>query len=454
MIDEILSDFFHFVSIDKQSITKDDLRKLEYTIDKPEFQDISEQLEEFLNQFVSWSIKKLNINIEAMEDSYGNKIVNYSNLILKVPDKIKNKPELKSQKTGNSVRQMYRKNVDFVTIKTSDFGISFRIIIKYKNLDLNITYTMLNEFYEINPNFLNTILKFITRKQTILINERLVRKTKSSQKFRRIIPGEKPSPIPRRKGEGKKKKSKNKFFMNSNDVRNPNDISDCNISNISNDISAHHKSFVSDNEVVTHSKVNFLRVMKDVTKNIIKEMKENGKEIPIKLDDAIKNDLLVDNSKLNPNIEKSKIIGEGIRFRDNLNEVEMHLDESNIPNDISQNDLSFNSNIIEEIEKNNYNISPERKSRKIPLDPLANSRKSKKGDPNIETKSKKDPNMDTKDVKTSADINIYSKQIEISIQNKLGDTKNNSIKPSNTLQVEQNKNERKKNKGGCRCLIY
>lgn len=76
MIDEILSDFFGFVSKDKISITKYDLRKLEVTIDKPDFEDILDSLEEFLNEFLNWSIRKLNINIDPMEDSYGNKIVN------------------------------------------------------------------------------------------------------------------------------------------------------------------------------------------------------------------------------------------------------------------------------------------------------------------------------------------------------------------------------------------
>jgi hypothetical protein len=77
MIDEILTDFFGFVSKDKFTITKDDLRRLEVTIDKPEFEEILVQLEEFLNDFIFWSIKKLNIPLDGlMEDSIGNKIVN------------------------------------------------------------------------------------------------------------------------------------------------------------------------------------------------------------------------------------------------------------------------------------------------------------------------------------------------------------------------------------------
>jgi hypothetical protein len=367
---------------------------------------------------------------------------------------------------------MYKKNVDLVSIKTSDFGISFRDLIKSKNLNIGITYDMLQEFYELNNNYLNTILKFITRMQTILINERLVRKTKSSQKFKRIIPADKQSPTPRRlKGDGKRKKTKSKTNFNDNGG-NRNDISDCNISNISNDISAHQKSFVSDNELITQkSKVNFLKVMKDVTKNMLKEIKETGKDFTVKIDDVVKKDLLVDNSKMNENVEMSKINYDIPRFEKD-NEVEMQLDESNIPNNLSQNDLSFNSSdMIEEIENNNIDSPQKRKK-----DPNIDTKS--KRDANMETKSKsanidskRDPNMDTKNNKTS-DIQAFSKQNEISIQNKLSDTKNNSLKPqiatkkdttnisvtnnplSNTLQ-DQNKNkERKKNSGGCRCLIY
>lgn len=317
---------------------------------------------------------------------------------------------------------------------------------------------MLQEFNELNKHFLNTILKFITRMQTIIINERLIHKTKSSQKFKRIIPAEKQSHLPRKKGEGRKR-SKNKFILNENG-RNQNDISDSNISNISNDISAHQKSFLSDNEVVTQSKVNLLKVMKGVSKNIIKEMKETGKEIP-KLDEAVKQDLLVDNPKTNGNVGVSKINTNVHRFRDNSYDVELQLDESNIPNNITHNELSFNSNFMEEIEENNNNNSPDRGSKKINQNHMINTKR-KKGD----------PNMDTKEVKTTSDINVYSKQIEISIQNKLSDTKINSIKPSakskkdstynsynnnglsNTLQVDQNKNQRKKNNAGCRCILF
>jgi hypothetical protein len=77
MIDDILNDFFSFVSRDKILITADDLRRLESNLDKQEFEDILDQLEEFLNDFVFWSLQKLKISVDDNTESSGNKIVYY-----------------------------------------------------------------------------------------------------------------------------------------------------------------------------------------------------------------------------------------------------------------------------------------------------------------------------------------------------------------------------------------
>jgi len=76
MIDEILNDFFSFISKDKKIISSDDLRKMELNLDRPEFRDISHNLEEFFNDFVYWSIRRLNISIGDNPEKSFNKIVN------------------------------------------------------------------------------------------------------------------------------------------------------------------------------------------------------------------------------------------------------------------------------------------------------------------------------------------------------------------------------------------
>lgn len=75
MIDEILNDFFSYVSRDKKLITSDDLRKMELNLDRQDFKDILQNLEEFLNEFVYWSIRKLNISIGDNQEINMNKIV-------------------------------------------------------------------------------------------------------------------------------------------------------------------------------------------------------------------------------------------------------------------------------------------------------------------------------------------------------------------------------------------
>ena len=76
MIDEILNDFFTFISKDNKYITSEDLKRVEITLDNHEFQDILVQLEDFLDEFVDWSLKKLNISIELMENSNSIDLVN------------------------------------------------------------------------------------------------------------------------------------------------------------------------------------------------------------------------------------------------------------------------------------------------------------------------------------------------------------------------------------------
>ncbi len=351
---------------------------------------------------------------------------------------------------------------------------------------------MLREFYDQNNHFLNTILKFVTRTQSIIINERIiVRKTKSSQKFRRIIPADKSSPTKKSRG-GKKRKSKSN--INNGDIPNPNDISGCNISNISNEISQNQKSFVSDNEIVSQSKINFLKAMKGVTKNVLKEIKQKGEEIPIKLDDAVQQDLLVESKMNGPgenNIPRSPL-SLGLNRDEEINNFSRDmqlLDESNIPNDMSQQNLSFNSNIMDDMnnnthksnDKSNTNKAENNNNGKNIITYKTNKSNHKtnnnNNDNNFKTnksnKNNTNNNNKIKNFNTVEKENLAqetSRPVELSIQNKVNDTKNNSIKPqsskkdttnfsannglSNTLQVDQTPRNHKKKSTACRCQIF
>ena len=367
----------------------------------------------------------------------------------------------------------YSKNVDLH--KTSEIAFSFRQINKISDLNIQITPEMLREFYEQKNSYLNIILRFVTRTQTIIINERMLeRKTKSSQKFRRIIPADKTSPT--KKSRGKRRKSKS----NIGDIPNQNDISGYNLSNISNDISQYQKSFVSDNDAVGQSKINFLKAMKGITKNVLKEIKQKGEEIPVKLDEAVQQDLLVESKMNGPgenNIPRSPI-SLGLNRDDEINSISkaMQLDESNIPNNMSEQNLSFNSNIIEDInytntlKSNRNNNNPENKNNDL------KSVKTNKS--NYKNKNEKSNNKASKDNNInnsikSPKINIenkkvtqnQSKPIDVSLLNKENDLKHHSVKKdttnytannglSNTLQVEQTSRNQKKKSSACRCQIF
>jgi len=366
----------------------------------------------------------------------------------------------------------HSKNPDLV--KTPELDISFRQINKIKDLNIQITQEMLREFYEINNNYLNTILRFVTRTQTIIINERiLVRNSKSSQKFQRIIPAEKTSPSKKSRG-GRRKKLKSN--INFGDIPNQNDISSYNFSNISNDISQYQKSFVSDNDAASQSKINFLKAMKGITKSVLKEIKQKGEEIPVKLDDVVQQDLQVESKMNGPgenNIPRSPL-SLGLNREEELNSISkaMQLDESNIPNDMSEHNLSFNSNIIEDIKctntiklnrnnKNNYVKSQKtnktnlkNKNEKCNVIPIT--------DNNISNYNIKNPNTNLENKKVTQE---QPKPFDHILQNKENDPKHQSVKKdttnssannglSNTLQVEQTSRNQKKKSSACRCLIF
>ena len=58
MNNKIQEDFFHFVSSSKETITLKDFEDLEAFIQKIEFEDINEEMNDFINNFLLWNFKK------------------------------------------------------------------------------------------------------------------------------------------------------------------------------------------------------------------------------------------------------------------------------------------------------------------------------------------------------------------------------------------------------------
>ena len=65
MNEDILSDFFKLVSSDKINISSQDIQNFEIFINKTDFEDIYEELIEFLNDFVYWTVLKLDLSINS-----------------------------------------------------------------------------------------------------------------------------------------------------------------------------------------------------------------------------------------------------------------------------------------------------------------------------------------------------------------------------------------------------
>jgi hypothetical protein len=75
MNEEIINDFFSFVSTDKKVISTKDLEKLELFLNKQEFDDINEPMNEFINDLVYWNIQKLDVNLNIIDEAQINKNV-------------------------------------------------------------------------------------------------------------------------------------------------------------------------------------------------------------------------------------------------------------------------------------------------------------------------------------------------------------------------------------------
>lgn len=194
--------------------------------------------------------------------------------------------------------------MNLIQTKSTEIETSFRNLIRLPNINIQITYDMLQEYFDNNNHQLNTILKCTTRMQSIVLNERVVKKTKSAQKFIRIIPGENKS-ANYKISKGNHKKRKKRRNLSDNSIQSEFNVSNSGISNISSDNQEPNKSCVSDNEVMNKSKLNFLRVMKGVTTNLINDILIKGKEIPIKLDDDVEQDLKSENTFIDVSVIKN-----------------------------------------------------------------------------------------------------------------------------------------------------
>lgn len=75
MNDVIHNDFFLFLVKDNNSITLQEIEDTEKFVNKEEFEDIQQEFMIFLNEFMLWCIKKLDIQINDVHENLLNKKV-------------------------------------------------------------------------------------------------------------------------------------------------------------------------------------------------------------------------------------------------------------------------------------------------------------------------------------------------------------------------------------------
>lgn len=294
MNEEILNDFFKFLSTDKLCISSRDLQNFEIFIAKTDFEDIYENLIEFLNDIIYFSVQKLDLNINIKDEGQIN--LNANNQLKKYQtqsDKKLYRDRSNPKDSSTSYKMLYKKNLEFNRIKKTEMKRSYRNLIKNKNIDLKINFELLVQFFKENSKYCEIILKFMVRMQNIIINSQLLIKQNSENNFYRpsrgsrrkinrakIYLNEIDKSVDRSRGNKtedesykclniKSIKIKNDKFIKSDlssKNQTDNELSKSNIVN---------KTCLSDNEVLMKTKLNFLKVLKSVTKNIaIKEGKQ------------------------------------------------------------------------------------------------------------------------------------------------------------------------------------
>lgn len=181
----------------------------------------------------------------------------------------------------------------------------YKNLIKSKNVNVNITKELYLDFFKDKENekcnYHEIILKFLTRMQSLILNNQILIKQKSDENFNKI-----------KKNKKRKNRKQNEQIQKSED----DDISNINKSDNRTSRSqvvmtkSNTKSCLSDNDVAIKNKMGFLRVLKDVTKNMINEMKTTGLNFQLKLEPDILADSIPKDTSTK---ENNEIINEKIQ---------------------------------------------------------------------------------------------------------------------------------------------
>jgi hypothetical protein len=197
-----------------------------------------------------------------------------------------------SSSNVNSYKLLYKKNLEFNRIKNYETKRSLRNAIKTRNIDLKITLDLLHSYFKEVNTFRQVVVKFMSRMQSMIINHRLKLRQESlinrTQSRNEYLSEE--SKIPR----SRSKPSENNSYLKTNKsytgIDNKNQIEQRNVNR--DNFNDNDKSCLSDNEVILKTKVNFLRVLKDVTKNMADKLQKEGKDVTIIRDSIPEEDKL------------------------------------------------------------------------------------------------------------------------------------------------------------------
>lgn len=228
----------------------------------------------------------------------------------------------------------------------------YRKVLRSKNVDLKITRDIYDEYFSNRLNYKGILLKFLTRTQTIIINKHYqvrnsLQNFKKKKSFKNKL-GNRTNPKQLSTKSDETTTGKKIFCYNStNDHKDTNDKS--------NELSKSNPSYLSDNEVVVKNKMNFLKVLKNVTTNMLQEIKKEGKQPDIviepqalpELDLILSNKDNKEEDDKNEEDKQEEIKVDDIVINLNLNE-ENKIEENNIPGLIEKDNMTLSDNIKKE----------------------------------------------------------------------------------------------------------
>jgi hypothetical protein len=195
--------------------------------------------------------------------------------------------------------------LEFNRIKNFEVKKSLRNVVKFKNIELKITLEMVKLYFKENGTFREVIVKFMTRMQNIIINHQLKMRQNTISDFKK-------------QSQSRNQHSWKVYLEESNErtlrsKSNTNTNEDTSIDKVQTNKSYieeqkfeldnlekndqveqidNNKSCLSDNEVILKTKINFLKVLKDVTKNMAGQLHKEGKDLTILRDSIPKEDKL------------------------------------------------------------------------------------------------------------------------------------------------------------------